>query len=207
MSLLFPKTSNLSATDSARLTRIESALPKSVAGSVVHSNSSVSVPASSAVLANGLISPSSGISATGNTFPFVVQGKFYFFYSNPTLTIYWDNTNGSSQFVIRRADATNLTIPRGLLTISGLSPRTRYGFASFIAVAQPNSISFVPGDAGSPRFAFSPAATADAIASATRTQRLTSNESLTTGLIYFDTSAGSGPGTDSAGNDPYTGHV
>lgn len=205
--LTFPKTSALTASDGARLTRIEAALPRSVAGSVQFSRSDVSVPASGAVLPSGLISPSSGISATGNTFPFVVQGQFFFAYVGSTLTIYWDNTHGSSLFVIRRADNTNITIPKGSLAIAGLNARTRYGFAPFISVAQPSSISFVAGDAGTPRFAFSPAASADSISAASRTQRLTSNESLTTGLIYFDTTTGTGPGKDLAGNNPYTGQV
>ena len=182
---IFSSPSTLSASDSARLSRIESSLPKSVAGARVYSASGLAVPAAAAVLPSGQISPSSGVSNTGSAFPFVVQGAFGFTWTANTLTLYWDGTNGSTPFLIRRTDGTLLSIPRGSLAILGLA-----------------------GDAGSPRYAFSPSATPSALAAASQTQRLSVNESLTTALIYYVTGAATtattGGGTGGGGS-PYTG--
>lgn len=199
-SLAFGDNSTLSNTDDARLSRVEGAMPVSRAGAVTYSSSALSIPASSAVLDNGQISPSTGVSATGNTFSFVVQGKFGFAWAGTILTIYWDGTNGSLPFVIRRADKSTFSVPRGSMSIAALSQNTLYSFAPFISVAQPQAVSFVVGDSGSPRFAMSPTFPATATAQASQTQRLTINERLTDGFISFTTgnsgttTAGSGTG-------------
>ena len=72
-----------------------------------------------------------------------------------------------------------------------------YGFSSFVSIAQPQHLSFVQGDAGTPRFAFSPAADAGLhLIGVSRTQRLTTNERITEGLIFFTANIGaSGLGT------------
>lgn len=207
--LAFDNNSALSNTDDARLSRIEAALPISRAGQVIYSNSALAVPAISAVLASGQISPSSGVQNTGNAFAFVVQGQFGFAWNGSGLTIYWDGTNGSIPFVVRRADATQISIPRGSISISGLDASTLYSFAPFVAVAQPQRVSFVVGDSGSPRYAFSPSISQSQLAMAAQTQRLTVNEAITNGLIQFTTGAGSVPssggGSSSGGRSPYVG--
>jgi len=82
------------------------------------------------------------------------------------------------------------------MTISGLTAGTQYGFSSFVCIAQPQTLSFVQGDTGTPGFAFSPSATPALISAASRTQRLTTNERITEGLIYFTCNVGaSGLGT------------
>jgi hypothetical protein len=209
--LTFGSNSSLSTTDDARLSRLEAGFPQSRAGGVLYSKSPNAVPSNAAVLSSGLISPTQGIAATGNAFPFVVQGNFGFSWNGTTLTIYWDGSNGSSPFVIRRADGTQISVPRGSIDIAGLSGTTLYSFAPFISVAQPERVSFVLGDAGSPRYAFSPASSAASLATASQTQRLTSNERLTDGLIYFTTGASgtstAGNGTSSNGSNPYTGQA
>jgi hypothetical protein len=210
MQITFPATpATVSSSIDGRISRLEAALPRNVAGSPLYSNSSSATPARVAVLPSGLISPSTGIAATGSAFPFVVQGQFGFAWAANVLTIYWDGTNGSIPFVIRRSDGTKITIPNGTLAISGLSPSTNYSFAPFVAVAQPSVVSFVAGDSGSPRFAFSPNAPTDSLASASQTQRLTVNESITNGLIYFTTGTATttttGGGAASGGGNPYTG--
>jgi hypothetical protein len=193
--LSFTNNSQLSSTDDARLSRIEAALPAKVAGRVTFSSSSLSVPGSTSVQPSGNIAPT-GVTATGSTFAFVVQGNFGFISTGTSITIYWDGTNQSKLMTIRRADGSSYPIPGGSLTISGLTKGVSYSFAPFVSVAQPATLSFVQGDSGTPQFAFSPSATPVMLASASQTQRLTTNESVTQGMITFTSSVGgSGIGT------------
>ena len=95
------------------------------------------------------------------------------------------------------SDGSNYSILAGSMTIGGIDSRNRwYGFSSFVSIAQPQHLSFVQGDAGTPMFAFSPAADPGLISSASRTQRLTTNERITEGLFFFTANVGaSGLGT------------
>ena len=195
--LKFPDNSKLSNTDDARVSRLEAGFPSSIAGRVTYSNSSLAVPSTNSVLPSGAIAPT-GIQATGSTFAFVVQGNYAFTSDGTSITIYWDGSNGSKLLAIRRADGSNYSITAGSMKIGGLTTGVQYGFSSFIAIPQPAHLSFVQGDAGSPGFAFSPAATPALISSASRTQRLTTNERITEGLIFFTANigaAGLGTGT------------
>lgn len=193
--LIFTNNSKLSNTDDARLSRVEAALPTKVAGQVTFSASSLSVPANTAVQSSGNIAPT-GVTATGSTFAFVVQGNFAFTSNGSSITIFWDGTNGSNLLAIRRADGSNFSVTAGSMTVSGLTAGQQYGFSAFVAIAQPSMLSFVQGDSGDPKFAFSPSATPALISSASRTQRLTTNERITEGPIYFTANVGaSGLGT------------
>ena len=193
--LKFPDNSQLSTTDDARLSRLEAAYPTSIAGRVTFSPSTLSVPSAGSVLPSGAIAPT-GIQATGSTFAFVVQGNFGFISDGTSITIHWDGSNGSKLLAIRRADGSNYSVTVGSMTVGGLTAGTQYGFSPFVAIAQPQNLSFVQGDAGTPTFAFSPTADASLISSASRTQRLTTNERITEGLIFFTANVGaSGLGT------------
>lgn len=198
--LKFPDNSQLSTTDDARLSRLEAAYPTSIAGRVTFSNSSLAVPATGSVLPSGAIAPT-GIQATGSTFAFVVQGNYSFTSDGSSITIHWDGSNGSKLLAIRRADGTNYSILAGSMKISGLTAGVQYGFSSFVAIAQPQNLSWVQGDSGTPKFAFSPSATPTLISSASRTQRLTTNERITEGLIYFTCN----PSASGLGTGTYTG--
>lgn len=200
--LKFGSNSDLSVTDDARLSRLEATIISKRGGMTLASTSAYAVPSTTAVLSSGQISPSSGISNTGNAFPSVVQGNFAFVWDNGSLTIYWDASNGSNPFVIRRTDGTQISIPKGSITISGLGASIEYGFAPFISVAQPQRVSFVAGDSGAPRYAFSPSISQQLVISAAQTQQLAANEALTTGLIYF-TTGGSGTRTSGLGTNNY----
>src|ERR1017187_1031160 len=90
--LKFPDNSQLSATDDARISRLEAGYPSSVAGRVTFSNSALAVPATTSVLPSGAIAPT-GIQATGSIFAFVVQGNFAFTSTGDSITIYWDGSN------------------------------------------------------------------------------------------------------------------
>jgi len=193
--LKFPDNSQLSTTDDARLSRIEATLPSKVHGNTTYSNSSLAVPSTGSVTSLGTIAPT-GITATGSTFAFTVEGYFAFTSDGNSIKIYWDGTNGSKLMKILRADGSNFSIAAGSKTIGGLTANTQYGFAAFVAVAQPNHLSFAKGNKGTPKFAFSPTATAEQKSTAKRTLRLTTNERITEGFIYFTANAGaSGLGT------------
>jgi hypothetical protein len=198
--LKFPDNSQLSVTDDARLSRLEAGFPSSVAGKVTFSNSTVAVPSTNSVLSSGQVAPT-GIQATGSTFAFVIQGNFAFTSTGGSITIYWDGSNGSKLLAIRRADGSNYSILAGSMTIGGLTAGVQYGFSSFVSIAQPQHLSFVQGDAGQAQFAFSPAATPALLSSASRTQRLTTNERITEGLIFFTAN----PGASGLGTGTYTG--
>ena len=198
--LKFPDNSQLSTTDDARLSRLEAAYPASVAGKVTFSNSSLAVPATGSVLASGAIAPT-GIQATGSTFAFVIQGNLSFTSDGSSITIYWDGSNSSKLMTVRRADGSNFSITAGSMRIGGLTAGVQYGFSSFVSIAQPQNLSFVQGDSGAPKFAFSPSASPALISSASRTQRLTTNERITEGLIFFTANVGS----SGLGTGTYTG--
>ena len=151
--LKFPDNSQLSTTDDARVSRLEAGYPTSVAGRLTFSNSSLAVPATGSVLASGAIAPT-GIQATGSTFAFVIQGNLSFTSDGGSITIYWDGSNGSKLMTIRRADGSNYSITSGSMRVGGLIPGVQYGFSSFVSIAQPQNLSFVQGDSGSPKFAF-----------------------------------------------------
>ena len=198
--LKFPDNSQLSATDDARISRLEAGYPTSIAGRLTFSPSSLAVPATGSVLPSGAIAPT-GIQATGSTFAFVVQGNFAFTSTGTSITIYWDGSNGSSLLAIRRADGSNHSVLAGSMTVDDLTIGVQYGFSPFVAIAQPQRLSFVQGDAGTPQFAFSPSATPTLVSAASRTQRLTTNERITEGLFFFT----SGVGASGLGTGTYTG--
>jgi hypothetical protein len=206
--LTFTTNTALSGVDDARLSRVEAALPTSRYGAQIASPSAYATPAATAVQANGQISPTTGVAAVGNTFTFVVQGKFGYSWDGTLLHLYWDGTNGSTPFTVLRADGSKQSVPSGSLTIAGLAASTSFGFAPFIATAQPSRVSFAVGDSGSPLYAISPGAKPDLLTTASQTQRATSNERLSDGLIYFPTGTATAPSTGggtAAPASPYTG--
>jgi hypothetical protein len=198
--LKFSNNSQLSITDDTRLSRLEEAYPKSRSGAVTFSTSSLAVPATGSVTSSGTIAPT-GITATGSTFAFTVEGNFAFTSDGTSIKIYWDGTNGSKLMKILRADGSNFSIAAGSKTIAGLTSNTQYGFAAFISVAQPNHLSFAKGNKGTPKFAFSPTATAEQKSTAKRTLRLTTNERITEGFITFTAN----PGASGLGTGTYAG--
>lgn len=178
----------------ARLNRVEGAIPYIRGARQVFSGSAVKAPSSSGVnpianssSASGTISPTSGLQAVGNVFPPVVQGQFGFSATPSSITLYWDGTNGSQVFAIKRADGSNYTVPGGSMTITGLSPLTQYGFLPYNKLSSQTQLSFSLGDAGMPQFAFSPSASPPLIAQANQNQSMAVNESVTNSFIYFST--------------------
>lgn len=206
-------TSSSDAMLNSRLNRVEGAVPFIRRANQVYSASAVKAPSQNAVnpvmksAGDRLINPNSGLQAVGNTSPFVMQGRFNFTATANSITLFWDGTNGSQIFVIKRADGTSFTVPAGTMLITGLSPLTTYGFLPYNCITSQNNLSFSMGDSGNPQFAFSPSAPATLIALANQNQQAAVNEAITTGFIYFSTSAGSvTTGSGVAGDpSPYTG--
>ena len=209
---LFTQPDDASMTTS-RLKRVEGAIPYIRRANQVYSGAAIKAPSQSAVnpvtksAGDRLINPNSGLQAVGNTSPFVMQGKFNFLGTSNSITLFWDGTNGSQIFVIKRADGSSFTVPSGSLFIGGLTPNTTYGFLPYNKITAQDHLSFSVGDAGTPQFAFSPAASETLISQANQNQKQAVNEAITTGFIYFTTpAAGSSTGSGDAGDpSPYTG--
>lgn len=133
------------------------------------------------------VNPNLGIQNIGNAFPFYTQGKFGFSATANSITIYWDGTNGSIPFTMKRVDGTSFSIPKGTLTITGLVAATIYGFLPFNCLTNQDALSFCTGDVGTPRFAFSPSASDELKAQKNQTQGLSSNEAVTESFVYYTT--------------------
>jgi hypothetical protein len=194
---IFNTTNNTNALLLSRLKRTEGSIPYIRAANQVFSGSAVKSPAAGGVnpvssgnYASGLINPDTGVQSVGNNTPFYLKGVFNFRATPTSITIYWDGSNGSQVFVIKRVDGTSHTVPKGNMTITGLSPNTAYGFLPYNCLTNQTSLSFSVGDAGSPRYAFSPSASQELIATANQNQKLASNEAITSAFIYFITPPG-----------------
>ena len=102
--------------------RTSGAIPYLRATVQVASTSSVKAPAQSGInavssgnQASGQVNPNTGLQNVGNVFPFYVQGKFGFVATPTTITLYWDGTNGSLPFVVKRVDGTSFSVPQGII--------------------------------------------------------------------------------------------
>lgn len=190
----------------ARLNRVEGSIPYIRRATQVYSTSKVKAPSQGSVEStasniqySGQIKPAVGIVAVGNAFPFTIQGNFGFTATANSITLYWDGTNGSKIFVIKRTDGTSFTVPSGSMTVTGLQPSMVYGFLPYNKTTSQANLSFTVGDAGTPMFAFSPAAPPEFIAAANQNQDMSDNESITQNLIYYSTVAA---GTSNGQGDP-----
>ena len=92
-----------------------------------------------------------GIAKQGSVAPRIVQGQFTYVSTDTQTTVYWDGTNGSIPFLLRRTDETNQAVPRGSLTMTGLQAGRTYTLLPFWPVHGCN-VGFVVGEEGSPKF-------------------------------------------------------
>lgn len=179
---------------STRVRRLERGRQYERRGSlVVPSGTYAGVP--SDVLSNGQIdlASSTAVVAQGSISPFGIKGKFGFTATTTSITVYWDGTNGSELISILRADGRVIAIPGNSLTVSGLSPSTTYGFLPFWSAFNTCGIGWVVGDSGTPKFAFT---AAGETAVALNQQSLQGREQLSNGYITYATTAS---GTSSGG--------
>lgn len=126
--------------------------------------------------------------------PFVVSGNFAYTADGTSIHWYWDGTNSSNALVIKRADGTNFSVPKGDLNITGLSNSTTYYFYPFWNLSGGCAVSFVIGTVGSPKFALSAVST-DAL----QAQSLLGREALSSGAMTAATTAGAGGGGSAGG--------
>jgi len=179
----------------SRIKRSDGAIPYLRRTIQVDTTSNVQSPKASGVnqfagnsAGSGQVNPNTGIQNVGNAFPFYTQGKFGFTATSTSITLYWDGTNGSTPFTMKRVDGSSFSVTKGSLTVAGLTPGTIYGFLPFNCLTNQLNLSFCTGDAGSPRFAFSPSASEELKAQKNQTQGLSSNEAVTESFVYFTTS-------------------
>ena len=131
----------------------------------------------------------------GNLASRVVEGLFTYTATDTSVTLYWDGSNSSIRFVLRRMDGTVFVVPGGSLTISALSHSTQYDLIPFWPLTGCN-IGWVPGETGTPRIAHTEV-TATELALAAREDR----ERLVESTVTIATNTGG----DTATGPPSTG--
>jgi hypothetical protein len=154
-------------------------------------------------LDNALINPDGTINLTSNAIAkqgtnaqSVSEAGFAFTATSTSITLYWDGTNGSQVIVQRRSDHSRQVIPPGSITVSGLSPSTRYYFLPFWVPANSCQVGWAHGTVGVPAIAFLDSSSLDAIQS----QNFQDREPLSGSFMYADTPAsGSGGGGTGGG--------
>jgi hypothetical protein len=173
----------------SRLRRLEGSYPKQKSATPVFSKSKFVLPSSTAVTPTGQINPLSAVQAKGNLSPFVLSGSLGFIASSTSITVFWDGTNSSVPIVVKRADKTSFTVPKGAQTIGNLQPGTQYLFSVYWNVNNTSGLSFGPGDVGSPRIAVSPGASQATTNAALQAQQTYNAEPIYAGLVAFSTTA------------------
>lgn len=186
-----------------RVNRIEGSIPNKWRGTIVRRSGKTTALDPAFVSSDGSIDLASGAySARGSNAVAVTDGTFGFTATTTSITIYWDGTNGSIPFKIRRSDSqsqsgnsTCTVVPSGSVTITGLSASTKYYFLPFYGVFS-CGVGWVIGNAGNIKIAFSslPGAQYTAL------QVLKNREPLSSGPINYTTpGAGSSAGTVGSG--------
>lgn len=187
----------------SRLRRVEKTVPYLVRGNSVVSTAKVQGVNSSALGSGNVLDlASSSVTKVGSVSPAGVTGQFAAVTSTTTITWYWDGTNGSTPCVIHRADGSTFAVPRGSITISGLTAATTYYFLPFWSVYSPCAVGWVQGTVGSPKIAFVLADTTNPASSQyyQAQQLLQNREPLATSFMtQSTTAAGTGGGTAGGG--------
>lgn len=107
--------------------------------------------APSGSVVNGRILAQS-INPVGNLATRVVEGLFTYTATDTSVSIYWDGSNSSQRFVLRRMDDTTFVVPGGSITIISLAHSTQYDLIPFWPLTGCN-IGWVLGETGAPRIA------------------------------------------------------
>lgn len=135
--------------------------------------------------AKQILLASPAISVVGSFAPNVLSAAMSVLALQNQFTIYFDGTNGSKQIKLRRADGFSVTLPKGWLNVSGLTPGVPGGAApayDLLPYYIPGAcnVSWVAGVTGSPAFCW-PTGTVDA--DSFLAQRRQGREALTDGPI------------------------
>ncbi len=187
----------------ARVSRLEDVTPFTIRGDAFAGQGrNKFFPIDSTGILKGKLNlgTSSGINFQGILAPNVIDGQFTVACpSDSSATIYYDGTNSSRVFVIRRADKTTSTVPGSNITITGLTNSLTYEAIAYWVPGNACGMSWAPGTVGTPAIAFLSTDSDTTVAQALATQSLAGNEPI--GHISW-TQPGSG-GTSSA-SDPTT---
>jgi hypothetical protein len=194
-----------------RVRRLEGYVPYRRAGELVPGASDFTSVPNAALDSSGNINlASSTYSAQGALAPTVADGNFAATATTTSITWYWDGTNGSTQFKLRRPDAvtqtgntTCLIIPKGSITVTGLALNTKYYFLPFWPTLGACAPGWVIGDTGTPKIAI-----ATPTAAQLAQQTLKNREALSAGFMSYTTpAAGTSSGDAGDGGGPGTGGI
>lgn len=141
-----------------------------------------------------------GISFKGILSPNVIDGQFAVAKPNDnSAVIYWDGTNTSRVFLVRRPDSqgqglngTSTTIPGNNITITGLTHDLTYQVLPYWSPFNQCGIGFAPGTVGTPKIAFLSTDTDTIFAQGKAVQSLAGREPLGNVSWTMPASGGSG---------------
>ena len=139
----------------SRLRRLEASKPYQLRGNTFAAGSDY-LPIKSSAVSGGKIDFTSTDSMhyAGIISPNVIDGQFSFACaSDSTCTIYWDGTNSSSVFKIRRADQTVTVVPGSSISLSGLTHDVKYQAYAFWVPFNACGLGFSAGQHGTPQIA------------------------------------------------------
>ena len=197
----------------SRIARIENIVPYQLGGGGIAPTRFS--PLDSSGVTDGVLNLGStgSINFVGSLSPSVIDGLFAVASpSDSTATIYWDGTNTSRVFLIRRADSqgqglagTSTTIPGSSITISGLTHNVMYSAYAYWSPFNQCGLGWAPGSIGTPAIAHPSTETATQINQAIAQQHLAGREIIGS-IQWTQPNAGgntpAGPPTDPPFPDP-----
>lgn len=180
----------------ARLSRVEDIVPLVQRGggfAAQGRNQYLPVSASGTQIGKLDFTTSSAVNFQGIMSPNVIDGQFAVSKpSDSTATIYWDGTNTSRVFIIRRADGTTTTVPGSSISLTGLTHDVQYQALPYWVPFNACGLGFAPGTVGTPQIAFASTDSDTTFSQGRAIQSLAGNEPLGNISWTQPTSGGSG---------------
>jgi len=190
----------------ARIARIESVTPYRLGGGMFAPSDFSPLDSGGLIDGKLNLATSSSISFMGSMAPAVVDGVFSVgSATDSTATIYYDGTNSSRVFLLRRADQTVSVIPPNNISLSGLTSSAVYTAYAYWTPFNECGLGWASGLAGTPLIAFTAAATATQIKQAVAQQHFAGREEIGSIQWTQPAPAGStspGPPTNPPNPDP-----
>ena len=192
----------------ARLARIESVTPYKLGGGMFAPTDFSPLDSSGTSDGKVNLGSTGSVQFVGSIVTAVVDGAFTVACpSDSSATIYYDGTNSSRVFIIRRADGTNTVIPPNNVTVTGLTAAATYTALAYWSPFNRCGLGWAPGLVGTPLIAFTSAATATQLKQGMAEQRLAGREEVGS-IQWTQPTAGNtsppAPPTDPPEPDPGT---
>jgi len=188
----------------ARVSRLEDTAPFAIRGNTFAGQGrSKFLPIDSSGIIKGKLDlrTASGINFKGILAPNVVDGQFTVACpSDSSATIYYDGTNSSRVFVIRRADKTTSTVPGNNITITGLTNSLTYEAIAYWVPFNACGMSWAPGTVGTPQIAFLSTDSDTTFAQGVAVQSLAGHEPI--GIVSWSQPASGGTSGAGTPSDP-----